>query len=167
MFILSIIAIQISLGFHADLHSSQNSKYLAKLSIGEQILMVQISLDTNLLMLLDVQAGSKVPSYNPEQSKTFQQVSPSSELCWSVLQVSSTSECSFTYKSSTNYTSEGALSLETVIIGPAAIKDFMFARIFDQSSELKVSGILGLGPSHLDFMYGNSVADSIISVITT
>ena len=151
-------------GLYIELFNTVKGKYLTKQSIGDQSFEFQVSLDTNILMVLDSSIHSLNPSYNSDQSKTFQIISPNSELCWSMASVPSTSECSYAYKSDTNYTNEGSLSLDNVMIASTILKDFTFGRITKENIDLKTSGILGIGPNNLDALYGASLIDTVINV---
>ena len=147
-----------------ELFSSSSGTYLTKQIIGSQFLVLQVSFDTNLLLVLDSSMPSSVPTYNVDASATFQGIPSSSELCWSLIQVTSTTECAFMYVSSSNFTCEGALSLETISIGSLTLKDVIFGRIRKESSQLPNSGILGMGPGALSSMYGTPLLETIISV---
>ena len=64
-----------------ELHSTNDRKYLTKQQIGDQSLEFQITLDTNLLMVLDSQMVINAPAYSSDDSTTFQLISSNSELC--------------------------------------------------------------------------------------
>jgi Tfp pilus assembly protein PilV len=102
--------------------------------------------------------------YNKDSSKSSKPITQNSENCWSTVQISSTSECAYKYKSDWNYTNEGALSSDTILVGSTTIKDLVFGRILKESESLKAGGILGLGPSNLDELYGTSLIETLINV---
>ena len=148
-----------------ELHSTNDRKYLTKQQIGDQSLEFQITLDTNLLMVLDSQMVINAPAYSSDDSTTFQLISSNSELCWTFVQVSTTSECSFIYRTETNNTCEGALSLEKLMFGSLALTNIIFGRIQKESTGQLVTGLIGVGPANLKNMYGTSIIEAIISVI--
>lgn len=168
MFITLLITLSLSLNI--ELHRAGDSRYRTRQIIGGQSFDLILSLDTNLMMVIDSSSDSCEGSdicYNKDDSKSSKSISQNSENCWSTVQISTTSECSFKYKSEFNYTNEGALSSDNALVGTTTIKDMVFGRILKHSDSLRASGILGLGPPNLDVLYGTSLIEILINVKPT
>ena len=168
---LITLLITLTLSLNIELHRAGDSRYRTRQIIGGQSFDLIISLDTNLMMVIDSSSSDICNGpdvcYNKDDSKSSKSISQNSENCWSTVQISFTSECSFKYKSEFNYTNEGALSSDNALFGTTTVKDMVFGRILKQSDSLKSSGILGLGPPNLDVLYGTSLIEIIINVNST
>ena len=149
---------------HIQLQSTDKGKYVTKQTIGNQILDFLVSFDTDMVMVVDSRSVLKQPKYEAELSDSFMSLSQSSEECWSNIQISSTVECAFEFRSSLNITFEGILSKEYLKLGTAQLKDIIFGRIINDPN-MTVSGIFGLGPENLDHYYTESLISVISSVI--
>lgn len=154
-----------SQGLFIELFSDLTGSYLTRQQIGGQSLVFQLSFDTDLLIVLDYLSNNigDSPLYKAEGSISYHSISASSEQCWNLVQIHSTNECAFTYTSSTNYTCEGALSLEKVVISGVTLEDITFGRILKQSAEITTSGIFGLGLRNLNKLYTTPLFEKIIT----
>lgn len=160
---LPLLSFAVSINLFRDL----DSRYRTRQQVGNQIFDFVLTLDTDLLMVIDDYCATcpgEDLCYNKELSKSSKSITQNSENCLSTEQIQFTNECAYKYESEVNYTNQGALMMDNVLFGSATLKDFIFGRVLQESDYQGTIGLMGIGPANLDKLYGTSLIETLVNV---